>query len=274
MNKAGTIASPPLSLTVTIQTMRGLGDTIYHRPFARDLAPRAWIDTPWPDLFSDLRFLPGVPSGRVLRAKYTTRTLAFTTVPGAIARAFPEPVSYRFDLPRWPRPQLPAYVIVRAPTLRQSFYAPARNPDPHYIHQAVALMKARGLLTVGVGNVGPGEVFDGAAPDVDVPYWAGELSVARLMGFVAGAALVVAGPGWTVPASIAYGVPHVIVHGGAAKWNALDKLVDERMHRVRVTEVKPDRFCVDCKTVEHRCDKTISSFPGRFADAVDKALRM
>src|SRR3546814_1692663 len=112
------------------------------------------------------------------------------------------------------------------------------------------MLSERGLTVVGVGNVREcAEWFDDLPPKVNIAWWHGELSVRALMGLVSQASVIVAGPGWTVPAAAAYRVPHVVVYGGAAKWNRLDKLLAPRMGELPLTAVEPDNFCRACKTV-------------------------
>lgn len=255
--------------------MPSLGDAIYCRPFVRALSKKRdiWVETKWPDLYGDIRFCTDAPNGPIVIPRYDSKSLIFKNIIGCIEGHFPPEAAdgFAFDLPEFTK-RRGRYAVIRAPTLRRDFYAPARNPDHTHIRRAAEILGAMGIVTVGVGRVSATEWFDGYPPDVDCAYWRGELSVPDLMGLVSGAALIVAGPGWTVPASVAYDVPHVIIYGGAAKWNALDKLTDPRMGNVRIATVEPDKFCRSCKTVSHKCDKTITDFDRKFIDAVDRAM--
>lgn len=249
-----------------VHVMPSLGDAIYHRPFVREFATS--IDTQWHDLFCDLNLTEG--SNTVVRPYYDTKSLIFHSVPGAIARFFPEPEHYVFDLPLFDQPH-GKYAVIRPPTLRKRFNGPARNPKAEYINQAAKIASGMGLDTVGIGNISNDEWFHGEPPDVDQAYWHG-MSVPDLLGLIRGASLVIAGPGWTVPAAIAYQVPHVIVYGGAAKWNALSKLTESRMDTTKLAVVEPDKFCMSCRDIRHQCDKTITNFERKFIDAFDRAM--
>lgn len=250
-----------------INVLPSLGDAIYCRRVVKAFATS--IDTQWPDLFSDLD-VP-IRAGVGVKPRYDSKTLIFHSIPGAIDRCFPE-YNEPLSLPSFPQPELGRYAVVRVPTLRRDFYAPARNPDMQYLHDAVVLLKANGLTVVGVGNVGEFERFDGEPPNVDLAFWRGELSIAELMGFIAGASLIVAGPGWTVPASMAYAIPHIVVYGGAYKWNAPSALTGDLPHRL--VPILPDEPCTACWDVKHHCNKHISRFSERFLDALNRALPM
>ena len=251
-----------------IKVMNSLGDSVYHRPFVRAFASS--IDTKWPDLFSDLKFRDF--DGEKPRSPgYTSKNLALCNITRAIGRFFPDPDPFVFDLPEFPKPG-GRYAVIRPPTLRRDFYAPARNPLMEYVSQSVEILKSRGIETIGVGNIGDNELFHGKHPDVDVEHWNG-LKIPELMGLLSGAEVIIAGPGYTVPVAMAYKVPHVIIYGGAAKWNRLAKLTDPRVsHKLAVVE--PDDFCRVCPTVEHDCNKTISDFERKFNNALDRAMSM
>jgi hypothetical protein len=175
-------------------------------------------------------------------------------------------------LPQGKKPPIQGYALIRPPTIRRDFYAPARNPDHQYIDQASQILRSRGFITIGIGNIDTNEQFDGVRPLVDVELYGGT-TVRELMGLLQHAAIIVAGPGYTVPASIAYSTPHVIIYGGAARWNKPSKLIDPSMTH-KITWIEPDNFCHSCKNVRHVCDKGISSFKEKFNHAVDRALYM
>lgn len=255
--------------------MPGLGDAIYHRPFLRFLSGTGpvWVDTAWPDLFSDLPLAGGPPEGEVIAPHYRWKQVRLHGVPGAIARFFPPIDDYAFDLPRFASPVEGQYAVIRAPTLRRGFYAPARNPKAEYIARAAELLSRLGFKTVGVAKAVPWlEWFHGEPPPVDIAYWRGELTTAELLGLVSGASIVVGGPGWTVPAAIAASVPLCAVYGGGGAANAMERLTDPRMDTSRVACVLPDRFCDGCRELDHDCDKTITDFDTKFMRAVDQCL--
>lgn len=254
--------------------MNGLGDAIYHRPFVRDLASRVEVtlDTLYPELFSDLPVAFGQSDAHDIRPHYTSRQLALGNIVNAIGRHFPPVGRFVFDLPAFPSPVSGRYAVVRVASLRRDFYGPARNPKAEYLGEAAAILKALGFVTVAVGNLRPGlEWADGELPGADLSFVNGELSVPELMGLIAGAAVVIGGPGFQVPACLAYRVPCVVVYGGAGALNRLDKLTDPRIASP-VAAVEPDRFC-RCRLIAHDCDKRISDFSSKFEKALYVAMR-
>lgn len=253
--------------------MPSLGDAIYCRPFIKPISDQCWLNTKWPDLFCDMSFKSGMPSGKTVSPRYDSKNLAMHSVPGAIAQHFPLRDSLGFDMPDFGNPDIKQYAVIRPPTIRADFDAPARNPDPDYICRAVDMLNEAGFITVGVGNVREGvEDFQGKKPDFSIDHCYGDLTIPELMKYVSHADMIVAGPGYTVPASIAYGVPHITIYGGTAKWNKPSKLVEPWMDDSKLISIFPDNFCHECKTVKHDCSKSISRFDERFIDAIDQAL--
>lgn len=256
--------------------MNGLGDAIYCRPFVRAMAARGplHLETKWPDLYRDVPRADGEPQGRPILPRYDAKSLIFKNILTAIGEHFPEEARepFAFDLPEFPKPELGRYAVIRPPMLRADFFAPARNPRPEYIHRAAHLLRCMGYRTVGVAHCRPClEWPDWPLPAVDLPLFHGELSIPELMGLVSGAALVVGGPGWQVPAAFAYRVPCVVIYGGFGRANAPEKLMDPRISSP-LASVAPDRFCMSCRSLTHDCDKTISDFDAKFLDALECAL--
>ena len=239
--------------------MGGLGDSIYHRPFIRK---NICVHTKYPELFDGSFNCGREPD---ISTRYDSKSLVFSSIIGAIEKFFPKHEVFKFDLPEFQKPDLGKYVVIRPPMLRTDFYAPARNPNMEYITQATHLAEEMGYTTVGVANQRGGvEYSDGPLPDVHLRYYDGQLDIPQLMGLVRGAEMVIGGPGWQVPAAIAYKVPICLIYGGAAKWNTLDKLTDPRMDLPKIHTITPDNFC-RCKKVTHTCDKEISDFGNKFS---------
>lgn len=253
---------------MNFMVMPSLGDAIYCRPFVKRFASS--IVTKWPDLFSD--FVPAAQSGKTVTPKYNSKSLVFHNIPRAIGRFFPNLDDLRIDLPDGVKPIYDKYAVIRPPTLREDFYGPARNPNSTYIAEASDILRSRGYITIGIARIDHNEQFDGTPPKVDIAYWNG-LPIPELMGLLQHADIIVAGPGFTVPSAIAYSVPHVIVYGGAAKWNKPEKLIDISMKH-KITWVMPDNFCHECKSITHNCNKTITDFGRKFEYAIDNAMHM
>lgn len=264
-------------MAVSVRVMNGLGDAIYHRPYIRNLCKREEVilDTRWPLLFGDLDFDPTCQFDHDIRPSYDSKSLRFGNIPQAIEKFFPEHCRHPwvFDLPAFKcSPVGGKYAVIRPPTIRTDFYAPARNPDMKYIAEATEILKNNGITTVGVAACEPAkECLDGHAPPVDETFFDGRLASVSLMSLIEGASLVIGGPGWQVPASIAYKVPFLLIYGGALALNKPDRLIDERMGEVRYGAIWPDRPCY-CADVLHHCDKIISNFEHKFYSALEELI--
>lgn len=270
-----------------IHSMKGLGDNVYQRAFIKALPKPVYLDTPWPEIYSDM---PGV---HFIRPQTTLRTQAKNIarhadwimppgrqptrqirygaegiIPGMIAAFGIMPGE--FDLP--PLPPSPAdgkYVVVRPATVRSEWRADTRNPDPEYIITAAAEAKARGYRVISVADLADGvEWMVGDSPYADVRYHHGELPVEQLLALVKGAAAVIGGIGWIVPASLAAKVPAWIICGGQGGFNAPELICPAKS---TITFAVPDNFC-RCKLKQHNCDKRISNYDSKLADWADKAL--
>lgn len=264
---------------VRVHVMPGLGDAIYHRPFVRNLAMErpVILHTKWPELFSDLpniEFAPPDKASSGIRPWYNTKTLKFRSIPDAIGSFFPKSDLPLFlDLPRDPLipPPYNKYAAVRLPVLRSSFYAPARNPAPVYINAALNILKENSFITVSVANAdGKFEWVDGVIDEANIPRVRGEFSTQELLWLIQEASCVVGGPGWQVPAAIAYGAPAIIIYGGFGAANTVKKLTAPWMD-YDIRTIEPDNFCMKCPDVTHDCDKTISNFEEKFHNALSKA---
>lgn len=262
--------------------MRGLGDNIYQRAFLSQMPGPLYLETPWPELYVDMPHVLPVRPYTTLRtqlknmARFTgwhdapayrsgPRIAYSKGIAAGMTRAFgvePGPLS----LPDFgPPPVAGRYAVVRPVTLRAEWRADARNPDPAYVTEAAAELRAQGYRVVSVADLEPGaEWLVGDAPPADVQYHAGELDVRQLLALVQNAAAVVGGIGWLVPAAIAAGVPAWIICGGQGGYNAPELITDQRFGPHRVDFAVPERFC-RCIERAHNCDKHIEQHAARFA---------
>lgn len=276
----------------------GLGDNIYLRPVVEALAEtrELWVRTPWPDLYEDL----GV---HFVRARSELRTQAenearqpddfwsepppgaetmepyilhgsTTVMEGTCSRLPVRVGQLSFSLPdfgrslRFPEP----YALVRPVTVRREFEAPARNPRAEYVAQAAEIARAAGLAIVSVAHLEPGEEWAvEPLPKADVRLHHGELTIRGLMMAVAGAALTIGGPGWILPASVAYRRPLLVVGGGRGGYDDPKRLLCPPMDGSRVRWMLPDDFC-RCRRNDHDCPKHISGFGGRAEAHIEELL--
>lgn len=270
-----------------IHAMRGLGDSIYSRAFIKQLPGQLYVDTPWPELLADLPNVQFIRPQTNLRTqakniarhadwimppgRQPTRQIRYGAegiIPGMIASFGIMPGE--FDLP--PLPPSPVegkYVVVRPATVREEWRADTRNPDPEYIAWAAAEAMRRGYKAISVADLqGNHEWAVGPLPPADVQYHKGELPVEQLLALVKGAAAVIGGIGWIVPAALSAKVPAWIICGGQGGFNAPELICPAGS---TITFAVPDNFC-RCKLKQHNCDKRISDYDSKLASWADRHL--
>lgn len=286
-----------------IKAMAGLGDGVYQRPFLRaqsEVRP-VYVTTPWPELYADLpNVFPVHPTAERLRTQHKhVRRLdatgfpwatvpkvhdnAFFTYslrrPGSILEELEKLVGldgqpFRFDLPDLgPSPVRAAkpVAVLRPVTHRREWLNVSRSPRPEYMAQAALVLRAAGFHVVTVADVDPPEEWlEGERPEADEEFLHGELTPIEVVALMQHAAVVVGGPGFIVPVSIAAKTPLVIIFGGQGGHNAPERILDRRMDTSRTRLVLPERFC-PCTQREHHCAKTITNFPQRFRQALLEA---
>jgi hypothetical protein len=273
-----------------IHSMKGLGDNLFQRPFIKALPKPVYLDTPWPEIYSDI---PGV---HFIRPQTTLRTQAkniarhadwvmpptrqptrqirygaegiisgmaacFGVAPGA------------FDLPPLPpSPEQGRYVVVRPATVRSEWRADTRNPDPEYIYRGVWEARLRGYRVISVADLVEGQEWLVGPADypADKRYHKGELPVEQLLSLVANASAVIGGIGWLVPAALAARVPAWIICGGQGGFNAPELICPAGS---TITFAVPDNFC-RCRLKQHNCDKRISDYDSKLAQWADRHLRL
>lgn len=263
-----------------IHGMRGLGDAIYGRAFVKRFTGDVYYDTPWPNLVADLPNVRCVKPQTTLRTQsknITRHTEWFTPPPRIPARQ----IRYgaegiirgltasfgvtpgEFDLPPLPASPIDgSYVVVRPATVREEWRADTRNPDPLYIAIAAQEAWRRGYKVVSVADLEDGkEWLVGEPPFADITFHKGELQVEQLLALIKGAAAVIGGIGWIVPACLAAKVPAWIICGGQGGFNAPELIC---LPGSTITFCVPDNFC-RCRLKQHTCDKRISNYGPKLA---------
>ena len=290
-------------MTLLIESMKGLGDNIFQRPFVRAAATRepVYITTPWPEMYTDLpgvhfvrqpttlrtqakniarqpaaRWEPPPRQATAVRFRYTPADLARQSIIASLERTLPlQGAPFVFDLPPSTSRHVGAkpYAIVRPVTVRKEWASASRGPKHQYLQSAINLLLARGLEVVTIADVdGVNETFDGPPPRGQTrSFHAGQLGLLDLIHMVRNARVIVAGVGFIVPMTIAAGVPLYIVFGGRGGHNAPHVITDPRMDMSRVGTAIPDRFCM-CTDARHACDKRITGFSEKFNAWLEGAL--
>lgn len=290
-------------MTLLIESMKGMGDNIFQRPFVRAAAERepVYITTPWPELYADLagvhfvkqptalrtqskniarqpstRWERAPRQARAVRFRYTPTDLALGSIVSGLERALPLlGAPFVFDLPPSTSRHVGTkpYAVVRPVTVRKEWASQSRGPRHQYLQSAIDALIARGLEVITIADVdGVNETFDGPPPRGQTrSFHAGQLGVLDLIHMVRNARVVVAGVGFIVPMAIAAGVPLYIVFGGRGGHNAMHVITDPRMDLSRVGAAIPDHFCM-CTDARHACDKRISGFDAKFNAWLDGVL--
>lgn len=264
-----------------IRNHRGLGDNIYERAFVKQLPKPVYLDTPWPEIYAGIEGVHFIRPVTPLRtqskniARHNSWTMPPTRqptrqirygaegiIPGMTASFGVAPGP--FDLPPLPpSPESGRYVVVRPATVRSEWRADTRNPDPHYLNLAVHLAEAAGYRVISVADLQDGAewLIDGHDYPTDAVYHKGELPVEQLLALVQGAAAVIGGIGWLVPAALAARVPAWIICGGQGGFNSPHQICPAGS---TITFALPDNFC-RCKLKQHNCDKRISDYETKLA---------
>jgi len=273
---------------ISIKGMLGMGDCIYQRAFVRELAGDVYLSTPWPQLYQDLPNIFPVECSTRLRTQgknIVSQPLDVwhETPEGArrmrigygdrpILKSFSDRLGVEakiFDLPKFERlPIETPYAIIRPVTVRSEWKNVSRNPLDTYVCKAAEILRACGFKTISVADLRPEEEWCDELPRCDLNFNGGELSFDKLMGLVRGAALVVGGIGWIVPAAIAANVPLISILGGNGFLNAPEKITGAPMNLSRAKFIFPDNYC-RCKAASHSCDKVISNFEKKFIDTLE-----
>lgn len=263
-----------------IEGMLGLGDNFYQRAIVRELVKRetVYLATPWPQLYADLPVRCTRPNTTLrTQAKNAARPWAWHALPdyvdhrswsyagrpGSMLQALCDDVGLNaptvdFTGPPVRSAERAPYIVVRPVTRRTEWKSASREPDPQYVARAAAALR-RQFRIVSVADLAPPhEIAIGALPAADETIHHGELAVEDLLGLVAGAAGVIGGVGWAVPAAIAYRVPMLLVYGGSGFHNGPERIFDPRMDTSRMVQAVPDRFCT-CARADHDCAKQITA---------------
>lgn len=269
-----------------VKGMKGLGDNIYQRAFVKKLQGLVYLETPWPELYEDLKGVNFVRAETPLRTQ--TKNMALQDAARWVAAPRDTTVSVQygtagivpgmrrcfgvtpgaFDLPDFgPSPVAGRYMVVRPATVRAEWVAEARNPLTMYIAEAAEAARAAGYRVISVADLEPGKEWAvGKLPPADEVYHGGEFNVRQLLALIQGAAAVIGGIGWILPAAIAMKAPAWIICGGQGGFNAPELITDEKyMDLSRIRFAVPDNLC-RCRQRQHNCDKRIKNHASDFAD--------
>lgn len=270
--------------------MYGLGDNIYQRAVVRELGPVS-LYTPWPQLYADLpdvQCLRPVTSLRTQARNAARRDLQFSTssargpqkrigygAGGTMLASMMASVGLRRNKIDFSGPPVkPAcyepYILIRPATIRTEWRADARNPDPQYLVAAAESLQDRYTI-ISVADLKPGVEWPvEPLPFAHIRYHAGELTLEYLLSLVAGAAGVIGGVGWLLPAAVAYKTPMLLVYGGWGAVNGPQRTIDPRMPAGNIVSAMPENFCM-CDNRAHACPRTIGNFDatlGKFSSSL------
>lgn len=272
---------------IAIRGMQGLGDNVYQRAFIKSLvrSNEVLLETPWPELYSDLPNLQLIKPHTRLRTQaknivnadkslwakpYYGNAIQISYGDKGIMRGMRDRLgidSSTFDLPDFDSPISGKYAVIRPATIRKEWMAASRNPKPEYIAECAEILLKNGFTVVSVADLEDDvEWALDPLPKATIRYHKGELGIKQLMGLVQHASLVVGGIGWLTPTAIAYKVPAWFIFGGFGAYNAPDNLFDAgRMDLSKVGYAIPDDFC-RCRDGQHKCKKDISNHAEKFTE--------
>lgn len=272
---------------IIVESMEGMGDTVYLRPALRELIRRkgrVHVETVWPQLFHDVKdAVPIRPPG----IKYRTQAGNVAAVPPSIWGA-PPPKARRIRIlagnrtsretflgrltrsldvsdgkmdfsmsvpdswiPPWladvPRP----YGVVHPPSLRPEWMCRARNPRPEYINILAESRPDIHWITVGWNEPGK-EWFELPFGPAHLRFEHGELPFEHYIALLSRASVLLAGPCNLISLAASLKRPGFFVFGGF--WKP-DYLIEPKMGNT-IRYVAPRPFC-DCGKKWHRCAKDI-----------------
>lgn len=272
-----------------IRLMSGIGDAFFQRPIIRELLKQTsggvWIKNDWPQLWHDLpvHVLPSDTNLRTQsenrhRSKFSeppagpTRIRATTYTPSILQQnptatildvladmlsvALPDVLDHSLAVPAdwlWKPDTSKPVAVVRPPTVRREWPAPARNPDPAAFNACVGrLMETHHVVSVAHSDpideplVEPIEAHE--------RYERGELTIEQVIGLIAESDVVLAGVGFALPLCGAIGARCFILHGGCLGCNAPNRTMDPRCDWSSVGVCMPDELC-GCYDRQHECAK-------------------
>lgn len=273
--------------SVFIHGMKGLGDNIYQRAFISKIQEEVFLETPWPELYSDLKNVKfakcntnlrtqqkNIEKSKVEWSKFNTCTKRLTIsyreegIINGMVRSFGFSPS-ELSLPsfgKWKEEK--PYILVRPVTIRKEWVAETRNPLPEYVLKASTIAKNLGYKVISVADLQDGHEWAlEPLPYADEIYHKGELGVEQLLSLAEGATALVGGIGWIVPTALAYKKPALIICGGQGGYNSPNNIIDERIDlaALNIEFAVPDKFC-KCILKSHNCDKSINNYEQIFAN--------
>jgi len=269
---------------MNLSGMHGLGDTIY----IRSVLPKETaisLETPWPELFSDMPNVSVVKKNSKLRTQSQNEKNSAVRwsekaggtyqqihyLPGVnIIDGIEKSSSLQFQGMTLPdfgsRPIKQKYAVIRPNTLRKEWPTKSRNCETKYINHCVNVLNGLGYETVSIAFVdGRNEVFDGEEPNASINFNYGDLSISEVLRYTQHADIVIGSVGWIVPAAIAQKRKAFIINGGAGFSNSKNIITHKKMDLSGIHFEEPDNFCL-CKGHNHECKKWISGFEERFRE--------
>jgi ADP-heptose:LPS heptosyltransferase len=287
---------------ILVVGMQGLGDCINQRPVVKAASERVetFLVTSWPQLYADC------PDVKCVRSKSKLRTqagnenrvdpalwheqpeeiagvvrLGYNTTAGNLHEQFEMLLplrngqTWRYDLPQFLRPACAPsrpYIVTRPVTVRSEWQNEARNCRPEYLAEAVRRAREIGYTIVSVASLKDGEEWlEGEAPEADVEFLRGELSVEEILGLVRGAAATIGAAGFLPHAAQAYRVPNLTIWGGRGAFHSPESDFPVRDIGCTTLSIVPTRHC-KCYDAQHDCDKTVDGFDGKLAVALAALL--
>lgn len=255
--------------------MLGLGDNLYQRAVVRELGEVQLI-TPWPQLYADLPVRCVMPATmlrtqrknmmRMANDLYVrprpaqTVRLGYRDASCSLVEQMCQSVGIKRDVLDFSMPPTGAMrtrnIVVRPSTVRREWPAASRNPAPGLLGMVCDALRDE-FNIISIADLKDGEEWLSEDPPfAHQTYHRGELVLEDILQLVDGAAGLVGGIGWLLPASIAYHVPMLAIYGGWGLRNNPRLLVDHRADASLLVQAMPDPMCM-CDSNRHDCHKGI-----------------
>ena len=261
---------------VDVSTMSGLGDGFYTAPAIRAYVARhgrTLVGTPWPEMFWDDPDVWTAPHGlnlshvneniqrALLDGSYRATTASFNDrtafrigygigpVVASIARASDiEPYSLNQCLhPAWIRNaeklledvglEKHRFTLVRPPTLRDEWPAPARNPTSKAFRAAWETALDFGA-TIAVGKLHRECLVDPWMPDNAIQRMHGELHWTTLTALCSMAGYILGSPSFLLPMTMAVGGPGAFIYGA----HLAPEILMDAADRPEIVHITPSPF--------------------------------
>lgn len=287
---------------ILIDSMHGLGDNIYQRPFVKNLVEQGnnvYIRTVLPGIYNDIKGLRFIKPGATYRTQEKSllkesQTIKWCSLPESYEVINPlydganlketsiiQSMKIKFskygnmDDLVWDLPYFgwknnidnkgKPIAIIRPGTVRNEWRVTTRNADPKYINYSAAVLKEYGYYVISIADVDDiNEFLVGQPPAADLVLHKGELGIYSTLDLMSISDVVVGGSGFILPATVSMANPHLfVIFGGRMMYDSPYKVFHPSMNMKKISWATPTNPCY-CTLSKHDCNKNILDFDSQF----------